>query len=80
MAKRSRIVIGTSGVYRVASQLAQQGFHAAVTFGNAPDAFDKPYFKSGTTMRWRWHPGLEEIEEYNNRWDTLHNRLLIADR
>ena len=36
MAKRSGILIGTAGVYHVASQLAQQGFHAAVTFGNAP--------------------------------------------
>ena len=32
MAKRSGILIGTAGVYHVASQLAQQGFHAAVTF------------------------------------------------
>ena len=36
MARRSGILIGTAGVYHVASQLAQQGFHAAVTFGNAP--------------------------------------------
>ena len=36
MARRSGVLIGTAGVYHVASQLAQQGFHAAVTFGNAP--------------------------------------------
>jgi hypothetical protein len=36
MPKRSGILVGTAGVYHVASQLAQQGFHAAVTFGNAP--------------------------------------------
>lgn len=36
MVKQSGILIGTAGVYHVASQLAQQGFHAAVTFGNAP--------------------------------------------
>lgn len=34
--KRSGILIGTAGVYFVASQLATRGFHAAVTFGNAP--------------------------------------------
>ena len=161
MAKRSGILIGTAGVDHVASQLAQQGFHAAVTFGNAPsvdilvasrdgsstislqvktshwalrtrgrghnkqphhyewdvgqksatlnhpdlffafvdlklgkselpevfivpsrrvfDAFDEPYFKSGTPRRWRWHPGLEEIERYRNCWDTLRNRLNKAD-
>ena len=36
MAKRSGILIGTAGVYHVASQLAARGFHAAITFGNAP--------------------------------------------
>ena len=36
MVKRSGILIGTAGVYFVASQLAAQGFHAAPTFGNAP--------------------------------------------
>ena len=36
MAKLPGILIGTAGVYHVASQLAQQGLHAAVTFGNAP--------------------------------------------
>jgi len=36
MAKRSGVLIGTAGVYFVASQLAAQGFHAAPTFGNAP--------------------------------------------
>lgn len=34
--KRSGILIGTAGVYFVASQLAAKGFHAAPTFGNAP--------------------------------------------
>ena len=34
--KHSGILIGTAGVYFVASQLAMRGFHAAVTFGNAP--------------------------------------------
>lgn len=34
--KRSGILIGTAGVYFVASQLATKGFHAAPTFGNAP--------------------------------------------
>ncbi len=36
MPKRSGVLTGTAGVYHVASQLAQQGFHAAVTFGDAP--------------------------------------------
>jgi len=36
MTKRSGILVGTAGVYFVASQLAVRGLHAAVTFGNAP--------------------------------------------
>ena len=35
--KRSGILVGTAGVYFVASQLAARGFHAAPTFGNAPN-------------------------------------------
>jgi hypothetical protein len=35
--KRSGILTGTAGVYFVASQLAAKGFHAAITFGNAPN-------------------------------------------
>lgn len=35
--KRSGILTGTAGVYFVASQLAAKGFHAAPTFGNAPN-------------------------------------------
>ena len=35
--KRSGILIGTAGVYFVASRLAIKGFHAAPTFGNAPN-------------------------------------------
>jgi hypothetical protein len=34
--KRSGILISTAGVYYVASRLAARGFHAAVTYGNAP--------------------------------------------
>ncbi len=34
--KRSGILVGTAGVYFVASRLAAKGFHAAPTFGNAP--------------------------------------------
>jgi hypothetical protein len=34
--KLSGVLIGTAGVYYVASELATRGFHAAVTFGNAP--------------------------------------------
>ncbi|MDA1096333.1 MAG: hypothetical protein O3B84_03650 [Chloroflexi bacterium] len=30
------ILIGTAGVFYVASELAARGFHAAITFGNAP--------------------------------------------
>lgn len=30
------VLIGTAGVYHVASELASKGFHAAVTYGNAP--------------------------------------------
>lgn len=157
MPKQSGILIGTAGVYHVASQLAACGLHAAVTFGNAPsvdilvasqdgsstislqvktshwalrkrgrgnkkqphhyewdvgeksaklnlpglffafvdlklgtgelpdvfvipsnqvfDAFDNAYFKSGTPRRWRWHPRLEQIEEYKNHWTTLQNLL-----
>lgn len=36
MTKHSGVLIGTAGVYFVASQLAAKGFHAAPTFGNAP--------------------------------------------
>jgi len=36
-AKRSGILTGTAGVYFVASRLAAKGFHAAPTFGNAPN-------------------------------------------
>ena len=36
MAKPSGILVGTAGVYYVASQLAARGFHAAITHGNAP--------------------------------------------
>ena len=36
MAKRPGILTGTAGVYYVAYQLAARGFHAAVTYGNAP--------------------------------------------
>ena len=36
MPKMSGILIGTAGVYHVAAQLAANGYHAAVTFGNAP--------------------------------------------
>jgi hypothetical protein len=36
MIKHSGILIGTAGVYYVASQLAMRDFHAAVTYGNAP--------------------------------------------
>ena len=36
MANPSGILIGTAGVYHVAAQLAAQGYHAAVTTGNAP--------------------------------------------
>jgi hypothetical protein len=36
MTKRSGILVGTAGVYFVASQLAAHSLHAAVTFGNAP--------------------------------------------
>lgn len=35
--QRSGILVGTAGVYFVASQLAAKGFHAAPTFGNAPN-------------------------------------------
>ncbi len=35
--RRSGILTGTAGVYFVASQLAAKGFHAAPTFGNAPN-------------------------------------------
>ena len=34
--ERSGILVGTAGVYFVASRLAAKGFHAAPTFGNAP--------------------------------------------
>jgi len=34
--KISGVLIGTAGVYHVASELAARGFHAAVTYGNAP--------------------------------------------
>ena len=36
VSKKSGILTGTAGVYYVASQLAMHGFHAAVTYGNAP--------------------------------------------
>lgn len=36
MKNQQNILTGTAGVYYVASQLAAQGFNAAVTYGNAP--------------------------------------------
>lgn len=36
MTKKSSVLTGTAGVYFVASRLAIHGFHAAVTYGNAP--------------------------------------------
>lgn len=36
MTKRPSVLTGTAGVYYVAYQLAARGFHAAVTYGNAP--------------------------------------------
>ncbi len=36
MVKPSGILVGTAGVYYVASQLAMRNLHAAVTYGNAP--------------------------------------------
>ncbi len=36
MPKRPEVLTGTAGVYYVAYQLAARGFHAAVTYGNAP--------------------------------------------
>jgi hypothetical protein len=150
-------LVGTAGVYFVASQLAIKGFHAAPTFGNAPHvdilvglpdgeatasiqvkttwhalrtrgrgknkqphhyewdvgersaklnqpglffafidlkgggtelpdvyvvpseviakAFDRPYFKSGVKRRWRWHPEIDSIEQYQNNWDMLKDYL-----
>ncbi len=157
MAKRSGILTGTAGVYHVASQLAARGFHAAVTFGNAPsvdilaglldgsatlslqvktshwalrtrgrgenktphhyewdvgqksatlhrpdlffafvdlklrseqlpdvfiipsrvifDYFSKSYFKSKQNIRWRYHPRIDQIEQYKNKWEILWNYL-----
>ena len=157
MASPSGILIGTAGVYFVAAQLAAKGYHAAVTFGNAPsidvlvglsdgastlslqvkasrwalrnrgrgnnkkahhyewdvgpksanlerpdlffvfvdlklgkeelpdffivpskdifNAFDNPFFKSDKLRRWRWHPRIEDIEQYKNNWDILSNHL-----
>ena len=36
MPKRPGVLTGTAGVYFVAYQLAARGYHAAVTYGNAP--------------------------------------------
>jgi len=36
MTRRPSMLTGTAGVYYVAYQLAARGFHAAVTYGNAP--------------------------------------------
>lgn len=38
-------------------------------------AFDRPYFTSGVKRRWRWHPKVESVEQYKNKWDILENRL-----
>lgn len=39
-------------------------------------AFDRPYFKSGTKRRWRWHPNLEVVEQYRNNWNLLEDCLM----
>jgi hypothetical protein len=155
--KLSGVLIGTAGVYYVASELATRGFHAAVTYGNAPtvdilvgrldgaatlslqvktshlalrtrgrgaaksphhyewdvgeksatlhrpdlffafvdlktgsnekpdvfiipskvvfEAFDNPYFKSDKPKRWRWHPGIKNVESFKNNWKILDTFL-----
>ncbi len=152
------VLIGTAGVYHVASELATRGFHAAVTYGNAPtvdilvgrldgavmlslqvktshgairtrgrgdaksphhyewdvgeksatlhrpdlffafvdlksgsdqkpdvfivpskvifDSFNNPYFKSGKPRFWRWHPKVNDIEQFRNNWDILDSFLI----
>ena len=49
MAKPSGILVGTAGVYYVASQLAARGFHAAVTHGNAPSVDILVGLRDGTS-------------------------------
>lgn len=39
------------------------------------DAFDCPYFKSGKARRWRWHPKIEQVEQFKNNWDVLRSFL-----
>ena len=158
MAKRPSVLTGTAGVYYVAYQLAARGFHAAVTYGNAPTVdllvglidgastlslqvkasswalrtrgrgntktphhyewdigqrsaslwrpdlffalvdlksrsgelpdvfivpskviFDKfsqdPYWKSGKSSRWRYHPRIETMNPFKNKWDILRTHL-----
>lgn len=35
------------------------------------EAFDNLYFKSGKRRRWRWHPGIKDIEKFRNNWKIL---------
>lgn len=40
------------------------------------NAFDNPYFKaSQKARRWRWHPKINQVEQFKNTWDLLHNYL-----
>ncbi len=49
MAKVPGVLVGTAGVYYVASQLAAQGLHAAITHGNAPSVDILVGFSDGTS-------------------------------
>ena len=53
-------------------------------FEDLPDVFLVPsrviyeYFEEGDPKTWRrarYHPEIEEIEQYKNRWDTLTKKL-----
>lgn len=39
------------------------------------DAFDRPYFKSGKRRRWRWHPKIQQVEQFKNNWNILRSFL-----
>jgi len=41
------------------------------------EAFNRPFFKDPTKRRrWRWHPKVEVVEPYRNKWSILEDALL----
>jgi hypothetical protein len=58
-------------------------------FVELPDVFIVPsqviaaYFEGGDPTTWRrarYHPSIQDLEQYKNNWDTVRNRLTNLDQ